>query len=434
MTERELRQAMEQGLKASLPPTVRADVLAQVREKEHVVKKKLSMAFVLMMILVLLATAAVAVGVSRAYLEGVADLQLSGGYYDDWSMNEKQAMVALLKEHGLVEADVSLRTEGEIDAYMIEHYGINGRSDVIGLTSILEKHLGSMSDWDNDTWIWYIEMMLGKGLITEQSDEDRFFKPGAEAAAPEEIIEKTKTMLMEIGDMTREKVDSATYLWHYKTRIQDTERKHLHYTVEVRVPDGENQRYFFFEFAPDGSSWEEDKTDLNVELDWEVREIIEGYVARENAEPNMRFERLSLEVQQEITDHIRPIVRKHMLDYPNYQDGYCAWFADHIYGVPDEKAITQAEAETIARGVMRGNGVDMAEVEAHSFFYVNYEITDPDVPLWKISWLYMPPDDFGAQVCYRVIMDAHSGQVVQEVTHHYGDGVTTMAQQAALNH
>lgn len=435
MTERELRRALEQGLKASLPPVVRANVLAQVREKEHVVKKKLSMALVLIMILVLLATVAVAVGVSRAYLEGVADLQLSGGYYDDWSMNEKQAMVALLKEHDLVEADIPLRTEGEIDAYMIEHYGINGRSDVIGLTSILEKHLGSMSDWDNDTWIWYIEMMLEKGLITEQSDEDRFFKPGEEAAAPEEIIEKTKTMLMEIGDMTRKKVDSATYLWQYKTRIFDREKRYLHYTVEVRVPKDGGYQHFFFEFAPDGSSWEEDSTDLNVELDHEVRDVIRGYVERETGKADMRFERLSLELQQEITETIRPIVRRHMQDYSNYYDAFCAWFADHVYGLPDEKAITREKAETIARMRLRADGVDMASLEAHSDFYVNYEITDPEKPLWKIGWQYDPTGDHDDQVTYRVLIDAYSGEVVDTVVYQWeNEKVTTMAQQAELKH
>lgn len=435
MTEKELCQALQNGLNSPLPAAVRVKVLTHVREKEQIVKKKLSLAAVLVLILVLISAAAIAVGISRAYLEGVADLQLSGGYYDDWSMNEKQAMVALMEEHGMLEEGSELKTEAAIDAYMIERYGINGRSDVIGLTSILEAHLGPMSDWDNDTWIWYIEMMLEKGLITGESDEERFFRPGPEAVAPEEIIARTKTLLMEIGDMTEEKLDSATYIWHYKTRIQDTEKKHLHYSVEVRVPDGERRRTFFFDFAPDGSSWEEDKTDLNVELDHEVREIIQGYMERETGRGTMRFERLSLALQQEITDTIRPIVRKHMLDYPGYCDGFCAWFADHIYGVPDEKALSQAEAETIARKKMREDGVDMAQVEAHSIFYVNYEITDPANPLWKISWLYNPTGDHNDQVTYRVLLDAISGDIVDTVTYRWGNAqVTTMAQQAELNH
>ena len=120
------------------------------------VKKKLSVGLVLIMV-VLLSSVALAWSLSNQYFEDVAQLQFTSGYYDDWGWEEKQKMVGIMQEHGLIteKEATALSTEEAVDAYMIERYGINGRSDVIGLWSILETELGPINTWTLEQKAWY---------------------------------------------------------------------------------------------------------------------------------------------------------------------------------------------------------------------------------------------------------------------------------------
>ena len=72
------------------------------------VKKKLSVAFVLMLVLVLAAAVALAYTLlSNQYFEDVATLESEHGYYDEWSLDEKLAMLQIM-----VLTDASTCTSG----------------------------------------------------------------------------------------------------------------------------------------------------------------------------------------------------------------------------------------------------------------------------------------------------------------------------------
>ena len=144
MTEQELRAALARSLTDEMPAETRMAVLNKIRErKEPIVRSKMSVALVLALVLTLLSTVAIAYTLSREYFEDVAVLQFESGYYEDWGLAEKQAMVAILQEHGLISAEQAdkMTDEAFIDAYMIERYGVEGsdRMDTISLYFIIRS-------------------------------------------------------------------------------------------------------------------------------------------------------------------------------------------------------------------------------------------------------------------------------------------------------
>ena len=118
-------------------PSLHDSIMQEIRG-EKAVKKKLSVSLVFALVIMAISAVALAYTLSRQYFEDVAQLQFDSGYYDDWGWQEKQKMVEILQKYGLISGEEAgnMKTEKDVDAYMIERYGFEGRSDVIGLWSI----------------------------------------------------------------------------------------------------------------------------------------------------------------------------------------------------------------------------------------------------------------------------------------------------------
>lgn len=103
---------------------------------------------------------------------------------------------------------------------------------------------------------------------------------------------------------------------------------------------------------------------------------------------------------------------------------------EHVYGLPDEKAISQEEAfqiacdEALRLGARASDLADNTARDAHKFYY---DVTDPEHPLWKvhISLLFgdgdgshasLPTDPWG----YFVKIDAYTGEIVEVITRTVG--------------
>lgn len=367
-------------------------------------KKKLSLGLVLALILVMLSAVAMAWSLSRQYFEDVAQLQFSSGYYDDWGTAEKKAMVDIMQEYGLITADEAetMRTEDAIDRFMIDRYGINGRSDVIGLTSILEKELGPMSTWTQLTWVWYSQMNAQVGLLTENNDDNYHFMPGDEAISEEEAITLARRLIEQDEGLPEGALDDASAIWTYYTTANDMHTlRHPRHGVELKTADG---HIYYCELKPDGSPWTEEDDAASSPYDWEVRGIINDY-ARDHALTSQQgyhgLRSFPLERMAECINEIRPIINKNMAANPYYEDPLGLWFVEHFYGVPDDQAIPQEQAVAIAQAVLP-EGITLA--------YLCYEITDPTAPLWKISFRN---DAVEPAMTYRAFINAYTGEVTQ---------------------
>ena len=254
MTEQELKRALTRGLSGELPADTRRAVLTKVREKERpMMKNKLSVALILVLVLTLLSTVALAVTLSRQYFEDVARLQFESGWYEEWGLEEKLAMVGILEEYGLIseEEAQTLDDEAAIDAYMVARYGVEGsdRIDTIGIYAILETELGKMQTWSLEQKAWYTDMMIRVGLLTRNSDDALCDLPGEDDMQPEAAIALAKSAILVAYGLPDGALDAHQIDIAFETHASDWERENLHYNIHFW---GDGLAYYSCSITRDG--------------------------------------------------------------------------------------------------------------------------------------------------------------------------------------
>lgn len=231
-------------------------VIAQEKqERKRNIPGKRLIAVLVAVCLMLTAGAGLAWSLSRDYFREIAQITLTSGDYESWSLQEKQYMASIMGKYGLIgEAEarrLSRADEKDIDAFMLERYGFESEPELsnISIDRIAMVELGIYIYWPNETWVWYCDMMFEIGLWTEKNDVDVFETPGEEAIAPEEAIRIAAAHLIEQG-FAAEKVKDAQTIWHYKTHASDVKREHMVYCITFRFPEG-GERYVHMH--PDGT-------------------------------------------------------------------------------------------------------------------------------------------------------------------------------------
>ncbi len=149
----------------------------------------------------------------------------------------------------------------------------------------------------------------------------------------------------------------------------------------------------------------------------------------------------SLEKRAAFSQSAIPLFEQFKLDHPGLeqylQDVAAGKYAfsvydnifivtDHVYGLPDEKAISQEEAfriaydEALRQGARASDLADNTARGAHTFYY---DVTDPEHPLWKVHINLLFGDSDGSHVLlptdpegYFVKIDAYTGEIVEVIT------------------
>lgn len=137
---------------------------------------------------------------------------------------------------------------------------------------------------------------------------------------------------------------------------------------------------------------------------------------------------LSHEEKAEVTARWRPLVEKWIEEHPYYLnnpgDEYEVTMVN-IYGVPDDKAIPQSEAEKLAGealiGYLAGDGY-LAERAIRT----DYFVTDPERPVWRVylgrpndldinTWRALTRKNTEITDYFYITLDARTGEVLQLV-------------------
>ncbi len=412
-------------------PSLHHDIMCEIKG-ERIVKKKISVALVFALML-LLSAVALAYTLSREYFEDVAQLQFASGYYDDWGWEEKQKMVEILEKHGLISAGeaAAMKAEADVDAYMIDRYGIDGRSDVIGLWGILEKELGDISTWTLEQKAWYTDMQIEIGLLTKDNDDFICALPGENDVQPEAAVEIAKAAVIEAYELMPDALDGHQVDIAFETHASDWERENLHYNINFW---GEGLKYYSCSVTQDGkimdstmeegvlSPKEQVQQDIRFanENDMEAIALFQQYANEHFPEGVYNFEYWPLEDKAAVTDMLRPVILENMAENPGYADYTRIFWATHFYGLPDEKAISQDKAIGLAKEQLT-NAFGLSEEQAATVDSVSlfYEITDPEHPQWKVTLRVGEQRDAAAALDmklfyrYRIVMDAYTGSVTE---------------------
>lgn len=452
MEDRKDKQLVQQIFDSTLSgiqddPWMAQRILNMVRrEGESVVKKKISVGFVLLMIIVMSAAAALAWTISHQYFEDVARLQSASGYYDQWCLEDKQAMVALMQKHGLItESEASaLVTEEAIDAFMTERYGAD---DALGLWSMLETELGPIKDWSLEDKAWYSEMQIPSGLQTDASDEAVYALPDAADIQPDEAISLAKAAIIDAYQLTADALDHHKIEIYFQ-RYPDEEFSDFHYDISFRGNDAAD--FYACSLTRDGRIMDstmgklyrspaesvKDKQQFLLENDLEVSQLFTQY-AQEHITGDMYFPFWPLEDKVAVTNMLRPVILENMAETPGYADQVNLYWVNHIYGLPDDKAISQEQATALARRQLTLDfGLTDNQAALLDRVGVFYEITDPALPLWKITLRIGANRDVAAaaglplNAHYRVVLNAYTGQVME--SHALTDTETNTPESIAL--
>lgn len=259
MNDNELRERLHHAMDTRLSgmtgdPWLAGRVMAEA-EGEKKVKRKVSLGLIVALVLIFAAMTALAYSVYQSYFSDVAKLTLQSGDYEDWTLAEKRAMLQIMRESGFVDEKtakaLSRGTEEEIDAFMLSRYAPPDEPEnleAISLMRIAWVEMGPYTDWPNETWVWFTDMMFDVGLWTQSSDVDVYATPGDEAIPAEEAVEIASQNLLRDG-VSAEELEQCEVIWHYMTHASDADRTELKYLITFRNGDQE-ERYVWV--TPDG--------------------------------------------------------------------------------------------------------------------------------------------------------------------------------------
>ena len=388
MTEQELRAALARSLSAEMPADTRMAVLHEIhkiRERKNlIVKSKLSVAIILAIVLTLLSGVALAVTLSRAYFEDVAVLQFESGYYEDWGLKEKKAMVAILEEHGLLSAEQAdkMTDEASIDAYMIERYGVEGsdRMDTIGLYSILEKELGLIETWSLEQRAWYSDMMMQTGLLRKGGEEGIFGVPDESDIQPDEAVAIAKAAIIEAFGLSENALDNHRVDLSFETDSTDWERQNLYYLINFW-----GDEYYWCNVTRDGC-------------------IMDSAMDEFSLSPAEQVQRK----QEEEAQPAGPIDQWSLADKAKWLGGNNA--------VPSENDITESEAVSIAQQRLKSIGYDMSGFNVCVWYHLDNYYVEKDGPADPFYTVYFKDSLDSPNQVFTVMIDADTGVVLNTFT------------------
>lgn len=413
-----------------------------------------------LVIALLLATAvAGAWSLSREFLEKTAVLQFESGYYDDWSLEEKRGFMDIMAEYGLLEGDeakaLKRLSEGDLDAWMAQRYGINGRTDTIGFMSIAEAEMGAMQSWPNETWVWYNDLELRMGCLSSP-DGKICVTPGEEAVSPEQALTAAREAVEAQGGPSASELAAANAYWTYETHFEDDAHAFAKYYIRFELGEEDNiwcnvSREGTVErvdgirekaemIAPETS----ESAAVNVSASesatgvWDVENphfyaylMIQSAYVDEHGLERSKENQWSLEDKKAIADLQEPLVKEGILNNDWGLIPGELFQTIYGYGVPEGDVISQEEAIRIVEDSLTeifGLSQKAADFYLRQEMWVDYlsrNASDEGHPVWMITYWIMDHEgkravglkDDNRDICIHV--DAVTGKVLDSELREY---------------
>lgn len=403
-------------------------VLAEIKG-ETVVKKKLSTGLALALALVLVAGLALAVMSLRDTGRQIVETEQTDGFFVEWPVEKKTSLVYALVSLGYVEesAEVKQLLSGavsESDADRIANEAVSAYAGTavseVSFMQIMQAAWGPFSQWTKEEQAWYSQLMVDVGI--QQSDHTLYTLPEGPVDEAQAIALARQEVAKGYGVE-----ESALDVYTVITSFQ----------VPEFADAGDTQPYWYIEFsAPEtmpterrlfNTMWvflhpETGQPIQSVASMLEERRVQEVYqndpLFQQIGAFEMEhgyFNRMSHESRALWSQTIRPLVQKKQQDDPSFfhdeiGDASLLSTIAFMYGLPDEKAMTEAEALALAeRALVEVLGRDAEEVPFYTHrMHTYYDITDPEKPLWK--FFFQMPNEYDSDKAYAADLVAYYGK------------------------
>ena len=187
-----------------------------------VVKKKLSIGFVLMMAVMLLGVTALAATLLwQDAGEKVAPMESENGYYDTWNTEAKIELIKALYDLGELkdnpDAERVLNSTDMPDAEKnalcdkIMCAYVSGSPDTVTLLSILEKLHGDMSTWSMEDKVWYNNLLNANNMLS--AEDTNYVLPETGEFTQEQAVDSAKSFLISKGaeNLDKAQIEATMY-------------------------------------------------------------------------------------------------------------------------------------------------------------------------------------------------------------------------------
>ena len=252
VVDRASLEALYPPMDAAFEARMRQSLAAMPGRRARQGRRKAGLSLVLAaaLLLALAVTALAAYAVSQGFFADVARIQLEGGYYDGWTLEEKEQVVRLMKEYAVIadmeawdaalaEADADGR-EAALDELFAARYGVDGRTDVIGVDSILIAEKGPFEAWSMKDKAWYSALMEEIGLLGR--DQEVYLLPGEDAISAQEAERIAREAVISAYSLAPDALDSFTALVDCREYLFEVGVLPPYYLVELR--SGESALYW----------------------------------------------------------------------------------------------------------------------------------------------------------------------------------------------
>lgn len=444
MRDNHVKDSLNRVLPLLQANRLNASVLLEEAKGGKKVKKKLSVAFVLVMILAMLTVTALAVITVREVGRQIAENEKKQGYFINWTLEQKRKLISNLIElkymgnsaEAIKLNDNNLNDQegNSIANTLIEKFTGIPANEANFLT-IMQVPMGSVDTWTYEEKAWYSTLMREVGI--DGDGITRFVEPSGKISEQEAIA------------IARREVAKG-----YK--VQEKELDRYKASVDFEIPEaaepGDTQAYWHVRFeAPEDMAEDErlfilfpvyvhpETGDLLISVQ-EMRnmknngsrptnELYQKIEALEAEAGNVPFRKWPLQLKAKYTESIAPLVQKivkssdlSMLTLSGGVDIETIARSSYRYGLPGKDDIDEASAFEKAKvAVQEKYGVNDNVFPLYMDYIVYYDITNAEQPLWKylfnarsLDWRTLKDglDNPLTTTSYKVQIDTKSGMVI----------------------
>ena len=344
---------------ASLPglehdPWFEERVLQRIRQTEErpiKARRKLSIGLVIVLGLMLMtATAVAATVLYRYYAQNIA-VEAAHGYYQEWPLKEKIAMVDRMLEEGIV---VDTAQAGQLhggnltdeekeaiaDEIVIGYYG-EGHDSALSAANIMEHDMGQINTWSLEDQAWFSEQQLKSGHV--QATYEFHKMPGENDMPADEAIAHARDLLTEVFDIDIEELKTwDTIISFSSEQISDgVNPTHMEdiYQIGFYEP-GNDEHPYWVQLSHDGKLMRmEEPFRRNLANEY----IHSIYFPLKTPEDKVRFAR-----------EIAPVIRQYVAEGEGISEAY-RYLASIDYVMPSSEYLSEEEAVRISDEALVAN-------------------------------------------------------------------------------